>query len=375
VDTRFCARVMELVRHSATSFSSVLSVALLASGSTPRCWGATPPPQASVPFAKTIVAELLMEEKRIHDVPPSVSTLAERAVEAAAQAGSAISALPKDRETALRALQAMNNALARLNFLQPPREDLWVHTLGEALTPHPISDPNVQEGIADDRPRQPYIDRSQPFYWVECDMGSLFLIAAGERLGWDIRLAAVPLHNYVRWHLSGSEVINWDWTDGESYGDSHYRDEVSDAEHWAAVGIYTVSLSPDAMRGYYLGQIGDKYDQTPVGLGLLERALRLAPNDSATENNLAWAYVTNPGAASHWADALAYSLQALATDPSDANVIDTVACAFSANGETEIAASLERRAIEGARDATQQTSFPKHLAAITGKPPGLCPHG
>lgn len=348
---------------------------LLAGGSPPSCLGAPRPPQAGVPFPKTIVAELLIEEKRIHDVPPSVSTLAEKAVEAAAQAGSAISAHPKDRATALRALQAMNNALAGLNFLQPPREDLWVHTLSQALTPHPISDPNVKEGIADDLPRQPYIDQSQPFYWVECDMGSLFLIAAGERLGWDIRLAAMPLHNYVRWHVSDSEVVNWDWTDGESFDDSHYREEVSDAAHWAAVGIYTVSLSQDAMRGYYLGQIGQTYDQTSAGLALLERALQLSPNDSATANNLAWAYVTNPRAASRWREALGYSLQALATDPSDANVMDTLACAFSANGETEIAASLEREAIEGARDATQQASFPKDLAAITAKPRRLCPHG
>src|ERR1700722_13376542 len=115
-----------LVRHSTAI------VVLLVGGAATDARTATIPQAPTVgSFGTTTVAELLNEESHLHDVAPAVSALAERAVEIATQAGRGAPAHPRDRESALRALKAINSALAALNFLQPPREDLWVHTLGE----------------------------------------------------------------------------------------------------------------------------------------------------------------------------------------------------------------------------------------------------
>jgi hypothetical protein len=328
-------------------------------------------------FSRTTVAELLIEEKRLREVPPSAASLAETAVEVATQAAARrLTAHPRDRVSALSALKAIQSALAGQNFLQPPREDLWVHTLSEAMTPHAIDDPDVQEGLRypENTARLPFIDRSKPIHWVECDMGSLFFIAVGQRLGWDIRLAALPRHNYVRWHVSPSLIVNWDWSAGASRPDTYYREQVPLADHWAAVGVFAVSLSRDTMRAYYFGQLGAKYDQQPEGVALLERAVSLGPTEPTATNNLAWAYATDPSAGSaHWQTALTYALQAWATEPNNSNYKDTVACAFEANGAHDVAEVLEREAIGRGSYAKQNTSFQKDLAAITAK--AICPHG
>jgi hypothetical protein len=186
------------------------------------------------PLSTTTVAELLTEEARLHDVSPSAKALAETAVEVATQAATRrLTTHPRDLESVLSVLHAINSALAGQNFLQPPREDLWVHTLGEAMTPHAVDDPDVQEGLqyAENAARLPFIDRSKPMRWVDCDMGSLFFIAVGQRLGWDIRLAALPHHNYVRWHVSPSLIVNWDWSASASLPDADYREQVPLGDH------------------------------------------------------------------------------------------------------------------------------------------------
>jgi tetratricopeptide (TPR) repeat protein len=194
----------------------------------------------------------------------------------------------------------------------------------------------------------------------------LLFVAVGERLGWDIRLVAVPHHNFVRWHLSKSEEINWDWTDSGSLPDSQYLRRSEATPHWAEAGVYLVSLARDEMLGYYLGEIGTKVDQTPEGIGLLERASRLAPKDPSTANNLAWAYAVNPNVMQNNL-AISLALQAWAVDPDDANVIDTVACSFAAGNEFAVAEALEKKAISGARSDKQQAGFKADLDRISSK--------
>jgi hypothetical protein len=323
------------------------------------------------PYSTTTVSYLLAMEISVHrPVSQATQRLAESAIEAATEAAAAEGAKPKDRESALHALGAIQRELNRNNFLQPPREDLWRHTLSEALVPHDPMEKDVAEGLAyhENQSRLGFVDRNRPFYWVDCDMGSLLFVSVGERLGWDIRLAAVPHHNYVMWRVSAAEIVNWDWSSGRSVPDSVYLSRGTSVRHWSDAGVYAVSMSRLEMRGYYLGQIGTKIDHTQEGLALLEQASRLAPKDPSTANNLAWAYATRENSTVLQRDlAITFALQAWAVDPDDANVVDTVACSFAARDEFVVAEVLERRALSGARFEKQRKGFEADRDRITSK--------
>jgi hypothetical protein len=84
--------------------------------------------------------------------------------------------------------------------------------------------------------RKRYAAPNNPLYYVDCDMGSQLFVALGEMLGWDIRLAEIPKHNFVRWHLSQSEAVNWDWSDCVSRNDDAYRARVPASDEIAPQG-------------------------------------------------------------------------------------------------------------------------------------------
>jgi len=97
----------------------------------------------------------------------------------------------------------------------------------------------------------------------------------------------------VRWQVTQQLAVNWDWTDGDSLPDSHYLRSNRIRQHWSDAGLFIVGQSPDAMRGYYLCQLGTKFSNTSLGVALLERASKLAPLEPSNLNNLAWAYATS----------------------------------------------------------------------------------
>jgi len=296
-------------------------------------FSARPSISAPVPYEQTTVAELLRQEIQIHALPPDMISLAKAAVETSASAAERVSRLPADRQTALRALGEINIQLARMNFLQPLSEDLWANALSEALTPHDANDSAVVLALesSENQARRPYFDPHKPAYWVQCQTGALFFIAVGERLGWDIRLASMPLHNYVRFHLSNGQIVNWDWTDSRSLPDDYYRRQLPAGDHWVRARVFAVSMSHREMVGYYLDQLGTAFDSTPEGVHLMERAIGLNSLEPHSANNLAWAYATHPNStADQRTAAVGYALQSWATNPDDPNVEDTVACAFAA---------------------------------------------
>jgi len=118
------------------------------------------------PFTATTMALLVAEEERLHTLSPSVKALAQNVVESAVKAARTVSIHPSDQVTAVATLRAIQQTLARANFLQLPREDLWKRTLGESLSPHDASDPDVIDALEDSQnsARLAYVDRRGPFY-------------------------------------------------------------------------------------------------------------------------------------------------------------------------------------------------------------------
>jgi hypothetical protein len=316
------------------------------------------------PIESTMAFQLLKLEQSVRQVPSDVDALFRTALADATASALRVKRSPRTKDEAVAVLNAIQVALAKHNFLQPPDEKDWPQTLGIALTQRSLSAAELEEVLRDHNnvERAKHIDRAKPFYFVDCDMGSQFFIAVGERLGWDIRLVEVPRHNFVRWHLSESVRVNWDWTRWGTSEDSSYLGASEDPRVSA---LYLRSLDSKEARGYYVGLIGAKATSPRDAERLFKEAVAVLPHHPLTLNNFAWFYATTPEFASDKSRlAVSYALAAWSMRPNDANYADTVACAFAAAGEKGVGESIEAFAVEHARNTSQIQSFGSNLELI-----------
>jgi hypothetical protein len=316
------------------------------------------------PIESTTAFKLLALEQSVRQVPSDVEMLFRTALEDATASALQVKRTPETKDEAVAILNAIQVALAKHNFLQPPDEKDWPQTLGISLTKRSFNAAELEKILSypDNVERAKHVDRAKPFYFVDCDMGSQFFMAVGERLGWDIRLVEVPRHNFVRWHLSESVKVNWDWTRWQSSEDSSYLVTSEDPRVRA---LYLRSLDPKEARGYYVGLIGSEAKSPQDAERLFKEAVAVLPHHPLTLNNFAWLYATTPEFASHKSHlAVAYGLAAWSLRPHDGNYADTVACAFAAAGEKALGENVEGFAIAHASSTSQLKGFQSNRELI-----------
>jgi len=319
------------------------------------------------PIEATMAYELFTTERSVRKVPIDSEKLFRSAIDDATTMAVGAERHPRTVDQALKALEAIQLALVRHNFLQPPEEKDWPQTLGIALTPRTFPDDVLKSILAfpDNAKRRVHLDLTKPFFFVDCDMGSQFFLAVGERLGWDIRLVELPQHNFVRWHLSESLKVNWDWVHRQSINDSTYSSLVSPSEDIRSSSLYMRSLQIKEAKAYYLGLIGSEAASGIDAERLLQEAVSVLPNHPLTLNNLAWLYATNLVFAKTKSSlAVRYSLAAWSTRPNHGNFADTVACSLAASGNKSLASKVEEFAIEHPNDLRQRESFRQNLVRI-----------
>jgi hypothetical protein len=320
------------------------------------------------PIESTMAYDLFTREQAVRKVPVDGEKLIRSAIENATTMAVRAKREPRTKEDALAAFEAIHLALVKHNFLQPPEEKDWPNTLGIALTPLTFA-PEILEAILsfpDNRSRRQYLDLTKPIFFVDCDMGSQFFLAVGERLGWDIRLVELPQHNFVRWHLSESTTVNWDWVHGQSIDDNDYLSAASFSEDIRYRTLYMRSLDAKEAKAYYLGLIGSEAASATDAERLLQEAVTILPNHPLTLNNLAWLYATDPVLAKQRSSlAVRYSLAAWSTRPNHGNFADTVACSLAAAGNKPLALKIEEFAIEHPKNPRQRNSFRQNLIRIT----------
>ncbi|MGH9406413.1 MAG: rhomboid family intramembrane serine protease [Terriglobia bacterium] len=96
-----------------------------------------------------------------------------------------------------------------------------------------------------------------------------------------------------------------------------------------------------------LGRVCVQLKLYPEAIERYEQALKIVPNAALTQNNLAWLYATcsdpryrNPG------KALSHALRAAElTQAKQPEILDTLAAAYNANGQFELAVRAEERAL------------------------------
>jgi len=303
----------------------------------------------------------------VRPVPDGVEKFAKVLIDDATQAAIQTNRDPKTREDILNVFGAIQLALVKHNLLQPSQEKDWPQTLGIALTPLSLTQQEMDRELSFsiNNRRKSHFDMTKPFYYVDCDMGSEIFLAVGERQGWYIRLVGLPQHEFVRWHLSNTSKVNWDWVLGSSLKDSEYPTSSSSDVRLST--LYLRSFEAKEARAYYLGLIGSEATRPEDAERLLLEAVAVMSSDPLTLNNLAWLYATSPSFAkdkNKSALAIAYGLAAWSTSYSHGNFADTVACAFAADGNKALAAKVEEFAIEHPDDDNQRDGFRNNLERI-----------
>lgn len=323
------------------------------------------------PVDATMAAELFKTETAVRNVPTDVKQRLTQLIDDATAAAVAVHRTPSKKEEALAVFEAIQMVMVKSNFLQPPEEKDWPDTIGIALTPRPFSEQVLQAVLAhpDNAKRRPYLDLTKPMFFVDCDMGAQIFMAIGERLGWDIKLVELPKHNFVRWHLPNGDMVNWDWTHGQSLPDTYY-----DSFTWDDVRLrhlYLRSLEHKEARSYYIALIASKADKAKSADAeiLFQKAMVDLSHHPLVLNNFAWFYATRPAYKHKSKLAVAYSLAAWSLRPNDGNYADTVACSFALAGNDVLAKQIENFAIDHANSPGQRKGFEENLKRIEdGKP-------
>ena len=309
---------------------------------------------APIAWDRTLAAELLKLEQENGNPPENARALLEGVLEDAYAASGGDRPPPgtqgEFRDFALK----VSTALAERNFIQPVARAEWVNSLGEAFRPIGPTDPRVSTYLAHDQnaQRRPFVDRSKPFYFVDCDMAALLILSVAQMAGFDLSLVHVPSHEFVRWQGRGGSFANWDWTNWGSYDEDYYRRRyaVSPAQEHRSVFLTSQPIS--AARGYFIASMSRNVKDPLRKLNLRRQAAALSANDPVTASNVAWSFATARDGVSpaERADALPYALTGWAAAPDSAVHMNAVACALAARREHGLAVSLQERAIETAMD-------------------------
>lgn len=316
------------------------------------------------PVEQTLAFEMFGWESRMRtDLPADADAVLRRALDAGTKAALAGNPHPRTRDEALAALEHIQVAFERQRFLQPAKKD-WPNTLGEALTPVARGDDRASTAMAlpENTSSKDGIgsrvghvdeydkDKQKPVYLVDCDIGAMLFISVAQRVGWDLRLVEGHRHNYLHWHLADGTVLNWDWTHRESLDNARYLPDERFGD-WLRASRSGRSLTLDFARSYFLTLIsfpprnGEKITDRNKR-AVLEEAVAIDPANDWPHNALAWTYVTDPALdPAHAKAALGYALAAMSADPGNADVADTLACAYAAIREYDLASAFESYAL------------------------------
>jgi hypothetical protein len=327
-------------------------VALVAAGA---------PARADVrPIEQTLSYEMLQAEGGVRPITRAKFALLRSVLDRATAAALAEDSRPRTRREAIEVLDAVQEVLAEHNFLQPIEPEDWRETLGDALEPLQLSReerlrllaPGELNGF-----RARYIDPNKPLYFVDDDIGAQLFVSVGQRLGWDIRMVMVSDRYFVRWHVTPSVLLNWDWTAGGPRRDEDYvAGEGVLYRTWRERRRDFSSLSLRYSRAHFLYLIARNVQAPASKQQLLDKAMRFDATHEGVQNSLAWLYATDPAfRRSYGRRALQYALSAWAATPRDPSVADTVACSFAAYGDRSMGVQVQRFAIDRLREMRLST--------------------
>lgn len=330
----------------------------------------------NAPAGRTFAHQVLEIESTVMTVTPEHrrrldAILADARESIRLDAGSA-----EKKAEAVRVLKAIDGLLKRHNVVYPPDEP-GTDTLAEGLTPVKLQGQKLKRvlkhGLNGRRAAHIRQHLGEEFLLMDCDITALMYVAVGEAIGADIRLVDLPDHMFVRFHLSGSESVNWDTNEARSVPDREYAKDYDLTDGQLEDGIYLRSLSRDEALGYIYAVRAEKHEdrgETAKAVADYEHSLELYARCPGTRNDFAWLLLTGPGLSDEQRHAaLDHALAAVADEPNDGHCHDTLAAAYAQAGEFEKAVEAAKEAIELADSPGDRAEFKRRKRLYEdGKP-------
>lgn len=188
-------------------------------------------------------------------------------------------------------------------------------------------------------------------YRFDCDTGSIIFLAVFEVLKKPVVMVETPNHNFVRWRISPDLHVNWDVNDGESYTDTEHRygalrtsgafdHELEKRSHFMQdMNLLEVEMYHKSIEAALLS----KSKRFNEAIAAFQTSIRHRPWAAMPRNNLAWMIATNKELQTPELTNLAVKMaqHAVSQRPYDNNFIDTLAAAYAANGQFNIAFQTE----------------------------------
>jgi tetratricopeptide (TPR) repeat protein len=325
------------------------------------------------PRYKTIAHQILSIEAETKNVTDDMYRLLDSLIDEA-KAAIKLQPIPSDSEGAAVYVKSVFEQIDRLllkhNFLYPKsNKDCWTLLLSDGLTPQNLDPAFLDELLrqASNTRRAPYVDRSVPFYLVDCDTASYLYMGIGEALKLPVSLVELPEHNFVRWSLGNNSYVNWETVYGVSLPDDNYMYMLGSpelAKDLVNRKIYLATMSVDDTIGYEYAARALKWEKLKDYKRAVEdydRSIKLYSRSPFAYNNLAWLYSTIESVR-NGKKAGELSLIANKIYPDNANYLDTLAAAYAENGEFDKAVATEQKAYE----LDPQTNYRNRKAAYAG---------
>lgn len=255
-----------------------------------------------------------------------------------------------------KAMAVVDCVLLSHGFVYPARGLVQFLSEGLSLTTYGsnrdldalIATPHNKNRVKFIRARALY---ARDFHVADCDIASFVYLAVSEVMNYPVYLVDLSYHAFVRWIADDGRYFNFETMDGFAKPDNAY----TVPQGLTPDGGYFKAMSQAEALAYAYVIIGSGWDARlraskfadPVAMrhivDVYRQSLALDPIRATAANSLGWFYATVPNAAAwNGAEAVRYAELAASRSP-EANVLDTLACAYARNGQFDKAYAIAER--------------------------------
>lgn len=261
-------------------------------------------------------------------------------------------------------LLAIDAALLEHGVLYPPGE-YDVPSLRLGTSPQRFDDATLAKVLKVDenarRRGRALKHAREPFYVMDCDIGSIVYVGVAEALGVELKLVDLPDHMFVRWDLPDGTHINWDTNDARHVEDAELIADYHLGRDLLRRRVYMAGMTPREADGYILSLRAERWDdkERPAeAIADLKRAAELYPQSTGIRNDLAWLYATAAGLrAEDRAAAVRMAQEVVAVEADRGDFWDTLATAYAVNGDFASAVRCGEKAVRYADKPEDRATF------------------
>jgi len=254
------------------------------------------------------------------------------------------------RQFAVDSLKTIDCILVSHGFVYPGIG--LVQLLSDGLDPTMFFDAKYYQALLlspHNAGRTSFIEQRKPgpYYVVDCDIASYIYLAIAEIMKYPLAMVQMPLHNFIRWKLPGGGYIDFETMDGKQTDDNYYEVVWGIPPKFVGTPGVLTTMSDAQLVAYEYFGVAISYtwkNDIQTAIMKYENAMSVDATLGDSANNLAWLYAVVPAVKFRDGQkAVAYAQKAVAISQ-NGDWLDTLACAYGADGDFAEGVAAENRA-------------------------------